>query len=164
MAMWRAASIVALCGVLMGTAVRADEGLCAPDRLDLRGDWGQAQFSVELADDARSRSRGLMQRESLGASEGMLFLYPKAGSPSFWMKNTLIPLDMIFVTPEGVVQHVHENAIPYDLTPINGGDGIIAVLEIRGGMARLLGLTPGSELRHPGFDAEIAAWPCPDQK
>ncbi len=131
MTMWRAASIVALCGALMGTGARAGEGLCAPDRLDLRGDWGMARFSVELADDARSRARGLMQRESLGASEGMLFLYPKVGSPSFWMKNTLIPLDMIFVTPEGVVQHVHE---------------------------------PGSELRHPGFDAEIAAWPCPDPK
>ena len=67
---------------------------------------------------------------------------------------------MMFITPEGVVQHVHENAIPHDLTPISGGEGVIAVLEIKGGLARSLGLAPGSELRHPGFDPEIAAWPC----
>jgi len=155
----RLGPILALVAAVMGQGALAGDS-CAPDRLDLRGDWGQAVFSIELATTPREQARGLMFRESLGASEGMLFLYPRAGKPAFWMKNTLIPLDMIFITPEGVVQHVHENAIPHDETPISGGEGVIAVLEIKGGMARILGLAPGSELRHPGFDPEIAAWPC----
>ena len=163
--MRRAAPVLALLLALTGQgsfAQGADEA-CAPDRLDLRGDWGVAQFSVELADTPRARNRGLMFRESLGASEGMLFLYPRVGKPAFWMRNTLIPLDMIFIRPDGVVQHVHENAIPHDETPISGGDGVIAVLEIKGGMARVLGIAPGTQLRHPGFDAKIAAWPCAPQ-
>lgn len=154
------APLLAFFAVVVGQSAFASDDGCAPDRFDMRGDWGRASFQVELADTVSARSRGLMFREGLGSSEGMLFLYPKVGKPAFWMKNTLIPLDMIFLTPEGVVQHVHENAIPHDLTPITGGDGVIAVLEIKGGMARLLGLTAGSESRHPAFDPEIAAWPC----
>ncbi|WP_300513081.1 DUF192 domain-containing protein [Aliiroseovarius sp.] len=158
--MRRIGAVLALCGALIGQGALADSDSCAPERLDIRGDWGQAQFSVELAQTVQERARGLMFRESLGASQGMLFLYPRPDRHAFWMKNTLIPLDMIFITPEGVVQYVHENAIPQDLTPISGGDGVIAVLEIKGGMARILGIEEGSELRHPGFDPEIAAWPC----
>ncbi|GKY88963.1 DUF192 domain-containing protein [Sinisalibacter aestuarii] len=133
--------------------------VCAPERLDIRGGFGEARFTVEIADDDAERAQGLMFRESLGTSQGMLFVYPRAGDPRFWMKNTLIPLDMVFVTPEGVVQHVHAMAQPGDLTPIGGGDGVIAVLEIRGGLAAMLGIAPGDELRHPAFGSD-AAWPC----
>jgi hypothetical protein len=89
----------------------------------------------------------------------MLFVYEDAGSPSFWMRNTLIPLDMIFVRPDGTVQHVHSEAIPGDETPISGGDGVLAVLEINGGLAEAMGIEEGSEMRHPAFGA-AAAWPC----
>ncbi len=133
---------------------------CATDRVDLRGEWGTARFSVELADTPGERAQGLMFRDSLSASHGMLFMYQIVGRPAFWMKNTLIPLDMLFVTPQGRVQYVHENAVPGDLSPIEGGPGILAVLEIRGGMARLMGIAEGTELRHPAFDASIALWPC----
>jgi uncharacterized membrane protein (UPF0127 family) len=90
----------------------------------------------------------------------MLFVYDAPGQPSFWMKNTLIPLDMLFIAPDGVVQHVHPMAVPGDLTLISGGDGVLGVLEVKGGMAAAIGIGAGAEVRHPAFDPEIAAWPC----
>ncbi len=77
------------------------------------------------------------------------------------MKNTLIPLDMIFIDPAGTVTHIHENAVPLDLTGIDGGTGVQAVLEINGGLSRALGITVGSEIRHPSFDEAGAVWPVP---
>jgi len=133
---------------------------CRDDVLDLRGPWGQARFQVELADDPAERARGLMFRDSLAASAGMLFVYDSPGAPAFWMKNTLIPLDMLFITPEGVVQAVHSMARPGDLTPISGGQGVQYVLEIKGGLAKVMGIAPGSQLRHPAIDPARAAWPC----
>jgi len=153
-----AALISLLAGALPGLAVAA--GDCAPDRLDIRGDWGTARFHIELADDAQERAQGLMFREQISTGQGMLFLYQTAHRPAFWMKNTLIALDMLFITPEGRVQHIHENATPGDLTPINGGDGVLAVFEIKGGLARSMGLEAGSEVRFPGFEQSIALWPC----
>jgi len=142
----------------MGTAAIA--GDCTPQRLDIRGDFGSARFTLELADTKRERARGLMYRESLPDNHGMLFLYPRVGRPAFWMKNTLIALDMLFITPTGRIQQIHDNAVPGDLTPIDGGEGIIAVLELAGGQAHALGLSVGSELRHPGFDQAVALWAC----
>ena len=132
---------------------------CAPDRVDLRGDWGQARFTVEVADDPGERSQGLMHRESMGLSAGMLFVYERPQPVSFWMRNTLIPLDMIFMDANGVVQRIHENAVPLDETGIEGGDSIQYVLEINGGLADRLGITEGSELRHPQI-APDPAWAC----
>jgi hypothetical protein len=76
------------------------------------------------------------------------------------MKNTLIPLDMVFADGAGVVQRVHENAIPGDLTGIPGGANIQFVLEINGGMADRLGIGVGSEMRHPAIPDEVAVWSC----
>ena len=132
---------------------------CREDAVHLRGDWGEARFTVELADTVRSRAKGLMFRETLAPSQGMLFIYPRPNFVAFWMKNTLIPLDMIFLDQRGVVRRVHHQAIPGDLTQIPGGPGILAVLEINGGMARDLGIVAGSEMHHPAFGAK-AAWPC----
>jgi uncharacterized membrane protein (UPF0127 family) len=132
---------------------------CETGRVDLRGDWGQARFSVEVADSAAERSRGLMHRQSLARSAGMLFVYERPQTVSFWMRNTLIPLDMIFMDGSGVVRRIHENAIPLDETGIRGGSDIQFVLEINGGLASSLGIEVGSELRHPSIGPD-AAWPC----
>ncbi|TCP62025.1 hypothetical protein EV663_103213 [Rhodovulum bhavnagarense] len=133
---------------------------CVETRADLRGDWGQARFEVEVADTAEQRARGLMYRETLATGAGMLFIYPRPHRAMFWMKNTLIPLDMIFLDPVGRVLRVHTDARPMDETPIDGGPGVKAVLEINAGMAARLGITPGTELRHPALGPG-AAWPCP---
>ncbi|MEL6521417.1 MAG: DUF192 domain-containing protein [Pseudomonadota bacterium] len=132
---------------------------CTEDLVSLRGDWGNARFSVEIADDAAERSRGLMFREAMPRSAGMLFLYERPQRVSFWMKNTLIPLDMIFLDETGTVKRVHSNAIPGDLTSIPGGDNIIAVLEINGGLSETFGINEGSQMQHPFFAAN-PVWPC----
>ena len=133
---------------------------CEPGRVDLRGDFGTAAFSVEIADDAEERAQGLMDRPSMPMGQGMLFVYERPQRVSFWMRNTLIPLDMVFLDETGEVTRVHENAVPHDETPIPGGDGVLAVLEINGGLAGRIGIEEGAEMRHPAFDQATAAWPC----
>ncbi|WP_249218795.1 DUF192 domain-containing protein [Falsirhodobacter algicola] len=143
----------------MGIAGGAAAAECRPDTVEFRG-AGTARFTVEVADDAAERARGLMFRESLPRSAGMLFVYDHAQSVSFWMRNTLIPLDMIFVDDTGIVRRVHENARPHDETPIPGGDDIQMVIEVNGGLARRLGIEEGSEMRSPALDQSKAVWPC----
>ena len=90
----------------------------------------------------------------------MLFVYPQPKRVAFWMKNTLIPLDMIFLDASGTVRKVHHEAKPLDETPIFGGNAIQSVLEINGGLARKIGIAEGWQLRHPAIDQDAAAWPC----
>lgn len=141
------------------TSVHAE---CADDRLTVVGDWGKATFTVDVADDPSERAEGLMFVESMPTLSGMLFVYEAPSAVSFWMKNTLIPLDMIFAGPEGAVVSVHENAIPGDLTPIPGGDDIQFVLEINGGLSQRLGIGPGDTIQHPSIGTE-ALLPCEAQ-
>ena len=89
----------------------------------------------------------------------MLFVYPRPQFAAFWMKNTLIPLDMLFIDERGRAKAIHSNAIPGDETLIPGGNGVLAVLEINGGLAKALGIGVGAEMRHPIF-GEAAHWPC----
>lgn len=135
------------------------EASCSESHVDLRGAFGAARFSVDVADDPKERSQGLMFVEQMPMSTGMLFVYQAPQRAVFWMKNTLIPLDMIFMDPSGTVTHVHSNAIPGDLTGVDGGEGVQYVLEINGGLASRMGIAVGSQLRHPSI-GETAAWPC----
>jgi uncharacterized membrane protein (UPF0127 family) len=153
---------------IMATAVVATlwagavAAACADDRVRIAGDFGQASFQVEIADTPQTRARGLMFVEQMPRMAGMLFIYEEPQSVSFWMKNTLIPLDMLFAAPDGEILHIHENAIPGDLTPIPGGDGVQMVLEINGGMSRRLGIAVGDVMQHPSF-GDDAILPC-DEK
>jgi uncharacterized membrane protein (UPF0127 family) len=140
-----------------GAPLSAD---CTADHLHLRWDGGQIQFSIELADTETERARGLMNRSTLGRFQGMLFAYDQPRPVAFWMKNTLIPLDIIFFDTSGVVTKIHENAVPHDLTNIFGGESIQYVLEINGGMSSELGIGVGAELRYPMLNVETASWPC----
>lgn len=133
---------------------------CSDDVLNLRGPFGQVQFSVAVADDPSARAQGLMFVEQMDRLTGMVFVYDRPQSVSFWMRNTLIPLDMVFADATGVVRNIHTMAQPLDETPIFGGDDIQFVLEINGGMADMLGLAPGDEMQHPSLGPD-AAWPCP---
>ncbi len=143
---------------ILGAAQCAAE--CQPDKVLLRGPWGTAKFVIELADSPEERSRGLMFRETLPVGAGMLFVYEKPQRASFWMKNTLISLDMLFIDLTGTVLHVHHKAIPGDLSGIEGGNDVFAVLEINGGLAETYGIDAGSEVQHAVFSSGPAIWPC----
>lgn len=132
---------------------------CAPDVLTVRTSQGQARFAVEVADTAAARGQGLMHRREMAPDAGMLFVYPAPRRVRFWMKNTYIPLDMIFADARGVVRHVHAGAVPHDETPIDGGPDIQFVLEVNAGIAAQAGIAPGAQLRHPAIGPR-AAWPC----
>lgn len=148
---------VLACAMGAATPAFAEEA-CSEDRVDLRGAWGTAGFSVDVADDNAERAQGLMHVESMPRFAGMLFVYPQPRTVRFWMRNTLIPLDMIFVDENGVVQKIHHQAQPLDETLIFGGDTIQYVLEINGGLSEQLGIVEGSELRHPAITD--AVWSC----
>ena len=146
-------------GVLLPAAAWA-EAACAVSRLDVRLADGRESFAVEVADEPDERSQGLMFRTEMSAASGMLFVYDSPRRVQFWMKNTLLPLDMVFADSTGTVTRVHEGAVPGDLTAIDGGKGVQFVLEINAGLATKLGIAPGSVLRHPAIPVETAAWPC----
>ncbi len=111
----------------------------------------EIKFDVDLALNDAQRSRGLMFREKLGPYEGMLFDFHQEAPVSFWMKNTLIPLDMVFIGADGTVRHVHANAVPHSTDTIPSQFPVRGVLEINGGSARLLGIKPGDKVKHPIF-------------
>ena len=150
-----------LTAVLFLLSIQPALAECSDSQVDLRGDWGAARFTVEVADDPKERSVGLMHRAYMSRGAGMLFVYETPQRAVFWMKNTLLPLDMIFLDASGTVTRIHENAIPGDLTGIDGGQAVQYVLEINGGLAARLGISEGSELRHPSVGPD-AAWPCDD--
>lgn len=148
-------------GLILALALpQAGLAACGDDAVELRGPGGQARFTVEIADTPSQQAQGLMFRQKMPASGGMLFIFARPKHASFWMKNTLIPLDMIFADSTGKVTRVHSDAIPEDETPIDGGDGVAFVLEINGGLAARLGIAEGTVLRHPRVDQATAAWPC----
>ena len=151
---------MALALALLLSAASLAHAACAPDIVDIRSENTSARFTVEVADDPAEQARGLMFVEELPQFSGMLFVNEAPRPTAFWMKNTLIPLDMLFIDASGRVETLHENATPLSEESIFGGQAIFAVLEINGGLARKLGIGEGSELRHPAFDAATAAWPC----
>ena len=151
-------AMIMVLGLAMAGPAQASE--CSDSRVQLRGDFGSAAFTVDIADTDAERAQGLMHVPSMPRFYGMLFVFERPQRAVFWMENTLIPLDMLFIDAAGVVQRVHSNAVPMDRTPIDGGEGITYVLEINGGMAERLGIEAGAELRHPVLAQDGAAWPC----
>jgi uncharacterized membrane protein (UPF0127 family) len=106
------------------------------------------KFEFEIVTTPETRARGLMFRKALAANAGMLFIYPGEQPVSFWMKNTLIPLDMLFLKPDGSIAHIAHNAVPLDETPIDSGAAVNAVLEVKGGTAAALGIKEGDQVEY----------------
>jgi uncharacterized membrane protein (UPF0127 family) len=133
----------------------AQQGLAsfARDTLVLQtADGTERKFDVELAESRQQQAQGLMYRQSLAADAGMLFIYRPARPVSMWMKNTLIPLDMLFIAEDGLIVKVAERAVPLALTTISSDERVRAVLEINGGLANRLGIRPGDRVVHPAFE------------
>ena len=133
-------------GWAVGTA-RAD-GL---ETLELVTANGAHAFQVEVVADEASRERGLMNRRFMPADHGMLFEFQSVAPVAFWMKNTYIPLDIIFITPDGRVSRIAANAEPLSERVIPSGGPCNAVLEVNGGVAANIGLAVGDAVHHPFF-------------
>lgn len=112
---------------------------------------GPKKFRIELANTDASRSRGMMFRSQMAPDAGMLFDFFTEQPASFWMRNTLIPLDMIFIKADGTILNIHQRAIPHDETSINSAGPVRAVLEVNGGTAARLGIKPGDKVDHAIF-------------
>jgi len=119
-------------------ASEAERAATIPVTVAMAG--AQHRFDVEVARTDAEQQQGLMFRTSLPKNGGMLFPFPKPKIASFWMKNTLIPLDMIFVRGDGSVDRIAENTIPESLEPVASGGEVAAVLELAGGTAAELGI------------------------
>jgi uncharacterized membrane protein (UPF0127 family) len=114
--------------------------------LTIRTAAGQLhRFTVEVARTEGEQERGLMNRESLAPDRGMIFPYEPAKQVSFWMKNTFIPLDMVFVRPDGSIARI-ETAVPLNLEPVSSLEPIASVLELPGGRAAELGIKVGDRV------------------
>ncbi len=109
------------------------------------------QLEIELAASPEQRAQGLMFRRDLAPDAGMLFLYGREWPVSMWMKNTLIPLDMLFIDGGGRVVHIAERTVPQSLESVSAGRPVTAVLELNGGTAARLGLAPGDRLLYGAF-------------
>jgi len=110
---------------------------------------GAVGFNVELALTQSERAQGLMFRQQLADDAGMLFDFGEEREVAFWMRNTFIPLDMIFIAADGTIKSIYANARPQDDTPISSGVPVRFVLEIPGGRAAAAGIKVGDRLEHP---------------
>jgi uncharacterized membrane protein (UPF0127 family) len=137
--------------VLAGRPARAQRPRERTDTLAILTRSGPVAFTVELAITPDEHARGLMFRKSLPERHGMLFDFGAEQEVAFWMRNTLIPLDMLFIAADGVIRHLHENATPLSEEPIPSRYPVRAVLEIAGGSARRLGIAIGDRVVHPIF-------------
>ncbi len=129
-------------------SVAVDEG-----RLVIETAGGPRVFRVEVADDVGERSKGLMFRRSLDRDAGMLFDFFRNEEVSFWMKNTYVALDMIFIRADGTIAHIAKNTVPLSERPVSSGEPVRFVLEVVAGTSARLGIRPGDRIRYPRVEA-----------
>ncbi len=110
---------------------------------------GPHPFKVEIAADDQSRETGLMFRKTMARDAGMMFDFHTPQEVSFWMENTILPLDMLFVRADGTIARVKENAVPYSRETIPSGEPVQFVIELNAGRAQALGIKEGGHIRAP---------------
>jgi uncharacterized membrane protein (UPF0127 family) len=109
-------------------------------------------FQVEIAETGAQRAQGLMFRRQMAPDAGMLFLFGDSQVRAMWMKNTLIPLDMLFIDEMGKIVRIEERTVPHSERTIVSGGPVSAVLELNAGTASRLMIKPGDRVRHPAFE------------
>ncbi len=154
----RTRAVFAFLVALAAAAPAAADGVSfATDELWIESRGERHRFRVELAETPAQQARGLMFRTDVPADSGMLFLYGGAKHVAMWMKNTLVPLDMLFVAADGAVARIERWTEPLSLASIPSGAPVAAVLELRGGTADRLGLAAGDRVVHAFFETAGAA-------
>lgn len=112
---------------------------------------GRFEFDAEIADQPAEHAQGLMFRKQMPTRHGMLFVFGETRQVTMWMKNTVLPLDMVFIKPDGVVAGVRERTVPFSEDIIPSPEPISHVLELNAGVARLIGIKPGDRVEHRTF-------------
>ena len=120
--------------------------------LTVTSDARTHRFTVEVARTVEEQATGLMNRSSLAPDRGMIFPFETPRQASFWMKNTLIPLDIIFVRGDGSIANIEANTVPLSLQPVTSDGPVMAVLEIAGGRSAELGITAGDKVEWSSSD------------
>lgn len=120
-------------------------------------DGQKHEFSVEIAKTPMEQEVGEMFRPSIPDNGGMLFVWPAPQVSDMWMKNTMVPLDMVFIDANHRIKAIAENAVPYSLAPISSHGAVIATLELKGGITEKLGIVVGDTVNSPVFDGPQAA-------
>jgi uncharacterized membrane protein (UPF0127 family) len=138
------------CLALVSAAPAIAEAL-SKATLTLETASGPHQFNVEVAATPQERELGLMLRPSLPENSGMLFLYETPQPIAMWMKNTIVPLDMIFIDSWGKVHRIETNTEPFSLDPISSDGDVIGILEVNAGVAEKIGLKTGDKVIYPGL-------------
>jgi len=138
----------ALAGCRPAEAVRAGQATVAADTIPLNIHTAKAvrAFRVEVARTPEEQSRGLMYRTALAPDAGMIFPFDPPRPASFWMRNTYIPLDMLFIRADGTIAVIAANTTPLSLAPVESGEPVAAVLEIAGGRSAALGIHEGDRV------------------
>ncbi len=141
------------CLAFAATPAVAQRGLAkfARSTLVIRDGARRHRFSVEVARTPREQSQGLMFRRRMAADAGMLFVYDPPRPVSMWMRNTYIPLDMIFIAPDGRISHIAERTVPLSEQNIPSRGTVRAVLELNAGTAARLGIEPGATVSAPAL-------------
>ena len=138
--------MLAAAALVSGPAWALDPGQLVIDTPD-----GRHRFTIELADTPGERARGLMYRRSMQPDHGMLFDFQTEQPVAFWMKNTPLPLDMLFIDRNGIVVQIAADTVPFSETPVPSEIPVQAVLELNAGTAKRLGIEPGARVSHPIF-------------
>lgn len=143
------ASVLVLVGAVLPSPASA--AALREEPLEIVTAQRTVKFTVEVADTEETRDRGLMFRKSIAPDRGMLFDFKSPRQAAFWMRNTLISLDIIFITEDGRILTIARNAVPLSEVPIPSGGVIRGVLELAGGRAAQLGIYPGDRVKHRIF-------------
>lgn len=146
--------MIFLCGNMgISGFVKAEDNPLAfgHSSLSIQTHDGIYTFNVEIARSEQQRARGLMYRKGMKAHEGMLFLFEADQMVSMWMKNTYIPLDIIFINKEGGIVHIAKSTVPHSLDVISSRMPVISALEVNGGVTKRLNITIGDRINHAFF-------------
>jgi uncharacterized protein len=143
-------AVVILLLLLLGYLVPASAFELQP--LEIVTKTGVHSFAVELVTTPEQQAQGLMFRRELPEGQGMLFDFHREQPTTFWMKNTYIPLDMIFIRGDGRILRVAESTVPLSETLVPSGGPVRAVLEVIAGTAKKMGIAPGDRVAHPIFN------------
>ncbi len=148
---WRSLFILLFAGVLLAPVTGATGSDRDLEPLSIRTSEGSHDFRVELAITNDQQATGLMYRRTLAQDAGMLFVYSSVAPVSMWMKNTFIPLDMLFIAADGRITHIAERTVPQSTELIGSNGPVRAVLELNGGTASRFGIKPGDRVIHRVF-------------